>query len=78
MGGSSGFRLSVGFRVPRIVPELTSGVYTEVGMRMLVSRGYRNHTGIPRFLNNTELFVAILKMRDARNTANLPCIYWCY
>ncbi len=43
-----------------LFPKYTSGVYTEGGTKMLVSRGVGNHTGIPRFLNNPEVVVAVL------------------
>jgi predicted MPP superfamily phosphohydrolase len=43
-------------------PPYTSGVYTEGGTKMLVSRGIGNHTRIPRFLNNPEIPVAVLKI----------------
>lgn len=42
-------------------PTYTGGVYREGGTAMLVSRGIGNHTGVPRFLNNPEVTVAVLK-----------------
>ncbi len=43
------------------LPQYTSGVYTEGGTNMLVSRGIGNNTGIPRFLNNPHIPVIILR-----------------
>jgi predicted MPP superfamily phosphohydrolase len=42
-------------------PDTTGGVYTQGGTKMLVSRGIGNHTGVPRFLNNPQVPVVILK-----------------
>jgi predicted MPP superfamily phosphohydrolase len=42
-------------------PDYTSGVYSEGGTTMLVSRGIGNRTGIPRFLNNPQVRVAVLR-----------------
>ena len=42
-------------------PEHTSGVYTEGLTKMLVSRGVGSHAGVPRFLNNPHIPVAVLK-----------------
>lgn len=42
-------------------PTYTSGVYTENGTDMLVSRGLGNNTGMFRFLNNPHIPVAVLK-----------------
>jgi len=42
-------------------PSYTSGVYTRGDTKMLVSRGIGNHLPIPRFLNNPEIVVAILR-----------------
>jgi predicted MPP superfamily phosphohydrolase len=42
-------------------PAYTSGVYTENGTNMLVSRGLGNRTGLPRFLNNPQVLVAVLR-----------------
>jgi predicted MPP superfamily phosphohydrolase len=42
-------------------PEYTAGVYRSGGTTMLVSRGVGNYTGLPRFLNNPEIPVVILK-----------------
>ena len=44
-----------------LFPTHTSGVYTQGGTSMLVSRGIGNHTGAPRFLNNPQIVVAVLK-----------------
>jgi predicted MPP superfamily phosphohydrolase len=44
-----------------LFPNFTSGIYTDGNTKMLVSRGIGNHTGIPRFLNNPEIPVIILK-----------------
>lgn len=43
------------------LPEYTSGVYTENNTNMIVSRGLGNRTGLPRFLNNPQVLVAILR-----------------
>ncbi len=43
------------------LPDYTSGVYTQGGTRMLVSRGIGNRTGMPRFLNNPQVLVAVLR-----------------
>lgn len=42
-------------------PEYASGVYTKNGSKMLVSRGIGNRTGMPRFLNNPQVLVAVLR-----------------
>ena len=42
-------------------PSYTSGVYSRDDTKMLVSRGIGNHLLIPRFLNNPEIVVAILR-----------------
>ena len=42
-------------------PDYTAGVYNENGTTILVSRGIGNYTGLPRFLNNPEISVVILK-----------------
>jgi predicted MPP superfamily phosphohydrolase len=42
-------------------PKYTTGVYTEGSTKMVVSRGIGNRTGVPRFLNNPEIPVVILK-----------------
>ncbi len=42
-------------------PDYTSGVYSQNETNMLVSRGIGNRTGIPRFLNNPEVLVAVLR-----------------
>jgi len=42
-------------------PTYTAGVYTRGDTKMLVSRGIGNHLPIPRFLNNPEVVVAILR-----------------
>ncbi|NLT14772.1 MAG: metallophosphoesterase [Clostridiales bacterium] len=44
-----------------LFPPYTSGVYTKGGTKMLVSRGIGNKTGVPRFLNNPQVAVAVLK-----------------
>ena len=44
-----------------LFPTYTSGVYTKGGTNMVVSRGVGNHTGFPRFLNNPEVVVVVLK-----------------
>lgn len=44
-----------------LFPNYTSGVYTKSGTSMLVSRGIGNATGVPRFLNNPEIPVVILR-----------------
>ena len=42
-------------------PTFTSGVYSLYGTSMVVSRGIGNHTGWPRFLNNPEVMVVVLR-----------------
>ena len=42
-------------------PDYTNGVYTEGLTKMLVSRGVGSHAGVPRFLNNPHIPVAVLK-----------------
>lgn len=42
-------------------PRYTAGVYQKRSTKMLVSRGIGNHTPLPRFLNNPEVVVAVLK-----------------
>jgi hypothetical protein len=42
-------------------PDYTSGLYTQGSTSMVVSRGIGNHTGVPRFLNNPHIPVAVLK-----------------
>lgn len=42
-------------------PKYSSGVYSEGNTTMFVSRGVGNNTGIPRFLDNPEVAVVILK-----------------
>lgn len=44
-----------------LFPHYTSGIYSEGGTKMLVSRGIGNNTGVPRFLNNPQIPVAILR-----------------
>ena len=44
-----------------LFPTFTKGVYSEGGTNMVVSRGIGNHTGLPRFLNNPEIVVVVLK-----------------
>ena len=44
-----------------LFPTYTNGVYSMGGTKALVSRGVGNHTGLPRFLNNSEIVVAILR-----------------
>lgn len=44
-----------------LLPKYTSGVYTQDGTNMLVSRGIGNATGVPRFLNNPQVPVVILR-----------------
>ena len=43
------------------LPSFTSGVYSQGGTNLLVSRGLGNHTGAPRFLNNPQIVVATLR-----------------
>jgi predicted MPP superfamily phosphohydrolase len=42
-------------------PKHTGGIYADGGTKMVVSRGIGNHTGVPRFLNNPEVSVVILR-----------------
>ena len=42
-------------------PDFTSGIYTEDDTNMVVSSGIGNRTGIPRFLNNPQVLVAVLR-----------------
>ena len=42
-------------------PTYTNGVYAIGGTNMIVSRGIGNHTGVPRFLNNPQIVVAVLR-----------------
>ncbi len=44
-----------------LFPEYTDGVYTRGNTKMLVSRGIGNGTGVPRFLNNPQIAVAVLR-----------------
>ena len=44
-----------------LFPTFTSGVYSQGGTNMVVSRGLGNHTGAPRFLNNPHIVVAVLR-----------------
>jgi predicted MPP superfamily phosphohydrolase len=44
-----------------LFPTYSGGLYSENGTKMLVSRGVGNNTGVPRFLNNPEIPVVILK-----------------
>ena len=43
------------------LPTYTSGVYKQGNTNMVVSRGIGNHTGIPRFLNNPQIPVIVLR-----------------
>jgi len=42
-------------------PTYTNGVYAIGDTNMIVSRGIGNHTGVPRFLNNPQIVVAVLR-----------------
>jgi len=42
-------------------PENTDGVCTMGDTKMVVSRGIGNHTGFPRFLNNPEIVIVVLR-----------------
>jgi len=44
-----------------LFPTHTNGVYSQGSTNMLVSRGVGNHTGAPRFLNNPQIVVAVLR-----------------
>ena len=44
-----------------LFPTYTNGLYTMGDTNMLVSRGIGNHTGVPRFLNNPHIVVAVLR-----------------
>jgi len=43
------------------LPTYTNGVYKTRDTNMVVSRGVGNHTGLPRFLNNPHIVVAVLR-----------------
>jgi len=45
-------------------PSYTSGIYVRGNTQMLVSRGIGNHLSIPRFLNNPQIMVAVLRMEN--------------
>ena len=62
-GGIVRFPFTDGLVGPRreLFPTHTSGVYTEGLTKMLVSRGVGTHAGMPRFLNNPHIPVAVLK-----------------
>jgi len=47
------------------LPEYTSGLYEMGGAKMFVSRGVGNRTGFPRFLNNPELAILVLRSEAA-------------
>lgn len=44
-----------------LFPDYTDGVYTKGNTKMLVSRGVGNGTGVPRFLNNPQIAVSVLR-----------------
>ena len=44
-----------------LFPTYTSGIYPMGDTNMLVSRGLGNHTGLPRFMNNPQVVVAVLR-----------------
>lgn len=48
-----------------LFPQYSSGIYTDDGTKMLVSRGIGNNTGIPRFLNNPHIPVVVLRRSAA-------------
>ena len=45
-----------------LFPTYTNGVYTSGDTNMVVSRGLGNSLGIPRFLNNPHIVVAVLRI----------------
>jgi len=45
-------------------PTYTNGVYTMGDTNMVISRGIGNHTGVPRFLNNPQVVVVVLRNAD--------------
>jgi len=45
-------------------PTYTNGIYSMGGTNMAVSRGVGNHTGWPRFLNNPEIMVVVLRVEN--------------
>lgn len=47
-----------------LFPTYTSGVYPDGDTNMIVSRGFGNAYGIPRFLNNPEVVAITLKAAD--------------
>lgn len=62
-GGLVRFPLIGGLIGPsrELFPRYTSGVYLKSSTKMLVSRGIGNQTGFPRFLNNPQIPVIILR-----------------
>ena len=42
-------------------PTYTNGLYSMKDTNMIVSRGIGNHTGLPRFLNNPHIVIAVLR-----------------
>jgi len=64
-GGMVRFLFADGLIGPsyELFPTYTSGVYTEGGTNMVVTRGLGNHFGWTRFLNNPQVAVVVLNVK---------------